>query len=67
MTLLYMKKIMGGNEAIGRGPYEAGVRVAAAYPGIPSTETLETIVQKYRDIYAEWSPDEKLPGTRAMN
>lgn len=34
---------MSGNEAIARGAYEAGVRVATAYPGTPSTEILETI------------------------
>jgi indolepyruvate ferredoxin oxidoreductase alpha subunit len=55
-----MKKIMSGNEAIARGAYEAGVKVAAAYPGTPSTEILETIAEEYKDIYAEWSPNEKV-------
>jgi indolepyruvate ferredoxin oxidoreductase alpha subunit len=32
-----MKKIMSGNEAMARGAFEAGVKVAAAYPGTPST------------------------------
>ena len=32
---------MIGNEAIARGAWEAGVKVAAAYPGTPSTEILE--------------------------
>lgn len=54
-----MKLLLSGNEAIARGAYEAGVRVAAAYPGTPSTEILETIVQ-YKDIYAEWSVNEKV-------
>jgi len=53
------KKIMLGNEAIARGAYEAGVKVSAAYPGTPSTEISENIVQ-YDDIYAEWSPNEKV-------
>lgn len=53
------KKIMLGNEAIARGAYEAGVKVSAAYPGTPSTEISENIV-KYDDIYAEWSPNEKV-------
>ncbi len=71
-----MKKIMSGNEAIARGAFEAGVKVAAAYPGTPSTEILETISQEYKDIYAEWSTNEKvalevafgasLAGARAM-
>lgn len=68
-------KIMLGNEAIARGAYEAGVKVSAAYPGTPSTEISENIV-KYPEIYAEWSPNEKvamevaigasISGTRAM-
>lgn len=53
------KKIMLGNEAIARGAYEAGVKVSAAYPGTPSTEISENIV-KYNEIYAEWSPNEKV-------
>ncbi len=53
------KKIMLGNEAIARGAYEAGVKVSAAYPGTPSTEISENVV-KYDEIYAEWSPNEKV-------
>lgn len=53
------KKIMLGNEAIARGAYEAGVKVSAAYPGTPSTEISENIVQ-YDEIYCEWSPNEKV-------
>ena len=52
-------KIMLGNEAIARGAYEAGVKVSAAYPGTPSTEISENIV-KYDEVYAEWSPNEKV-------
>ena len=55
-----MRKILSGNEAIARGAFEAGVKVAAAYPGTPSTEILETIAREYKDIYAEWSPNEKV-------
>jgi indolepyruvate ferredoxin oxidoreductase alpha subunit len=54
-----MKKIMTGNEAIARGAYEAGVTVAAAYPGTPSTEILENIAN-YVEIYSEWSTNEKV-------
>ncbi len=35
--------VLSGNEAIARGAYESGVKVAAAYPGTPSTEILETL------------------------
>ncbi|AAK79960.1 indolepyruvate ferredoxin oxidoreductase alpha subunit [Clostridium acetobutylicum] len=54
-----MKKLMLGNEAIARGAYEAGVTVATAYPGTPSTEITESIA-KYHEVYAEWSPNEKV-------
>ena len=50
---------MLGNEAIARGAYEAGVKVSAAYPGTPSTEISENIAH-YDEIYAEWSPNEKV-------
>ena len=53
-------KIMLGNEAIARGAYEAGVKVSAAYPGTPSTEISENLVKYKDDIYAEWSPNEKV-------
>lgn len=53
------KKVMLGNEAIARGAYEAGVKVSAAYPGTPSTEISENLVQ-YPEIYCEWSPNEKV-------
>ncbi|WMJ89572.1 indolepyruvate ferredoxin oxidoreductase subunit alpha [Anaerocolumna sp. MB42-C2] len=53
------KVIMLGNEAFARGAYEAGVKVSAAYPGTPSTEISENII-KYKEIYSEWSPNEKV-------
>lgn len=54
------KVIMLGNEAIARGAYEAGVKVSAAYPGTPSTEISEYLVQYKNDLYCEWSPNEKV-------
>ena len=54
-----MKKLMLGNEAVARGAYEAGVTVAAAYPGTPSTEITENIA-KFDEVYSEWSPNEKV-------
>lgn len=50
---------MTGNEAIARGAWEAGCRVAAAYPGTPSSEILENI-STYDDIDSEWSTNEKV-------
>jgi indolepyruvate ferredoxin oxidoreductase alpha subunit len=60
-----MKKLMLGNEAVARGAYEAGVTVVASYPGTPSTEITENIV-KYDEIYAEWSPNEKVAAEVAI-
>lgn len=54
------KIIMLGNEAIARGAYEAGVKVSSAYPGTPSTEISENLVQYKDDIYCEWAPNEKV-------
>ncbi len=54
-----MKEILSGNEAIARGAFEAGVKVASAYPGTPSTEILENIVN-YKEIDSSWAPNEKV-------
>ena len=54
-----MKKLMIGNDAIARGAYEAGVTVATAYPGTPSTEIVSTLAQ-YPGVYGEWAPNEKV-------
>ncbi len=55
-----MKKVLlSGNEAAARGAFEAGIMLAAAYPGTPSTEIMENI-SKYPEIYAEWSVNEKV-------
>jgi indolepyruvate ferredoxin oxidoreductase alpha subunit len=54
-----MKRLMLGNYAIARGCFDAGVRVATAYPGTPSTEITEYISQ-YDEIYSEWAPNEKV-------
>ena len=50
-----------GNEAIARGAWEAGVKVAAAYPGTPSTEILENLGRyPAESLHAEWSTNEKV-------
>lgn len=50
---------LSGNEAVARAVWEAGCKVAAAYPGTPSTEILEELAH-YPDLYAEWSVNEKV-------
>lgn len=52
-------RLMLGNEAIARGAWEAGVDVAAAYPGTPSSEIV-TSLARYEDVYVEWSTNEKV-------
>ena len=47
-----MKKLMLGNAAVARGAYEAGVQVVSSYPGTPSTEITESMVQ-YKGVYVE--------------
>jgi indolepyruvate ferredoxin oxidoreductase alpha subunit len=54
-----MKALLSGNEAIARGAWEAGVEVAAGYPGTPSTEILQNLAL-YDGLYAEWSANEKV-------
>ena len=57
-------RFLMGNEAIGRGIIEAGCTVAAAYPGTPSSEVLESLVRWKKEldhpIYLEWSINEKV-------
>jgi indolepyruvate ferredoxin oxidoreductase alpha subunit len=55
-----LKELLTGNEAAARGTWEAGVVFASAYPGTPSTEILETIAARYKDVYVEWAPNEKV-------
>ncbi len=54
-----MKKLMTGNEALVRGAWEAGVLVASAYPGTPSTEIVENM-SMHKEVYSEWAPNEKV-------
>ncbi len=52
-------ELLSGNEAIAQGAWEAGCRIGVAYPGTPSTETLETFAKK-DGVYAEWAVNEKV-------
>ena len=53
------RALLYGNEAIARGAWEAGVKVAAGYPGTPSTEIIESLAG-YEDVHVEWSTNEKV-------
>ncbi|NLL12015.1 MAG: indolepyruvate ferredoxin oxidoreductase subunit alpha [Fibrobacter sp.] len=52
-------QFLSGDEALGRGAYEAGLGVACAYPGTPSTEILEYL-SKYSEVDSQWSVNEKV-------
>ena len=54
--------LLMGNEAIVRGALEAGVSVAASYPGTPSSEIIGNLaaVSNERNVYVEWSVNEKV-------
>ena len=52
------RALLSGNEAFARGAYEAGVVLAAAYPGTPSSEILQNVAQ-YKEIIADWATNEK--------
>ncbi|MBN1815813.1 MAG: hypothetical protein JW828_00540 [Sedimentisphaerales bacterium] len=53
------KAFLSGNEALAYGAWEAGLKVACAYPGTPSTEILENLSQ-FREIDTQWSVNEKV-------
>jgi len=61
-----MKTVLSGNEAVARGAWRYGVHFAAAYPGTPSTEILETILREYPDVRAHWSVNEKVAFDEAL-
>jgi len=56
------KVLLMGNQAIARGAIEAGVQVAASYPGTPASEILETLAEAAQKMgfHAEWSTNEKV-------
>ena len=58
------QKLLMGNEALAHAALEAGVRVAAGYPGTPSSEVIETIAALHasgaaQGVHVEWSTNEK--------
>ena len=64
------KRILMGNEAMGRGLVEAGVTLAASYPGTPASEILPGgggLCQRDRPpIHTEWSVNEKVAYETAL-
>jgi indolepyruvate ferredoxin oxidoreductase alpha subunit len=64
------QRILMGNEAIGRGLVEAGVSLAASYPGTPASEILQAVVACAKEtgaaLHAEWSVNEKVAYETAL-
>lgn len=56
------RQLLLGNEAIVRGALEAGVALAATYPGTPSSEIGDRFYQisQETDLYFEYSTNEKV-------
>ncbi len=57
-------EVMIGNQAIALGLVEAGLEVASAYPGTPSSEILPAVIAFKRlykkEIHTEWSVNERV-------
>ncbi|CAB1077896.1 Indolepyruvate oxidoreductase subunit IorA (EC [Olavius algarvensis Delta 1 endosymbiont] len=53
---------LSGSESIARAVIDAGVRVAASYPGGPITQVVEKMIElaPVGDLYVEWSNCEKV-------
>ena len=52
---------LSGNEALAKGVYDAGVKIATGYPGFPSTRFLEYLIETTgEEVYVEWSANEKV-------
>ena len=54
-----MLNLLAGNEALALGACHAGVMVASAYPGTPSTEILEAL-SAHKEIRTDWASDERV-------
>jgi indolepyruvate ferredoxin oxidoreductase alpha subunit len=52
-------QLLSGDEAIALGAWEAGVNLAASYPGTPATDILEALAE-YDEVNSQWSVNEKV-------
>lgn len=53
------RSFLSGNESLARGAWQAGLKVACAYPGTPSTEILESLAL-FPEVDVQWSVNEKV-------
>lgn len=62
-----MAELLLGDEAVGLGAIDAGIRGAFSYPGTPATEVMECIRQRGGEqVVARWSVNEKVAYEEAM-
>lgn len=65
-----MKEILMGDEALALGAIHAGIKSANGYPGTPSTEIFEYVLQYVEQhkapIHAKWSANEKVAYEEAL-
>jgi indolepyruvate ferredoxin oxidoreductase, alpha subunit len=54
------KMLLSANQAVAWAAYRSGCRVAAAYPGTPSTEIMQHVAEFKGAIDCEWSVNEKV-------
>jgi len=56
------KKMLNGDQAMAYGALDSGIRLAAGYPGSPSSGSMETLIGIAEDsgIYVEWSSNERV-------
>lgn len=56
------RTLLMGNEALARGVIEGGAQLITAYPGTPSSEIVETLIEASPsyEYYVEWSINEKV-------
>ncbi len=58
-----------GDEAVGLGAIDAGISAAYAYPGTPSTEIMQYLIDRAKegvDIIANWTANEKVSYEEAL-
>ena len=55
------KKILCGSQAVARGAFEAGAKLAVGYPGTPTTPAIAYLLENHSsDLRSEWSINEKI-------
>src|SRR5437899_2207622 len=55
-----------GDEAVAWGAVDAGIKGAFSYAGTPATEIFETIEAFAPEVWAHWSPNEKVAYEEAL-